>query len=91
MDNLNNPFKIWEIAFNKHLNNISRSILLSTVTYNWNSRYDDVEKTAQLVYLNIFKGASFNRMQYKEGLKILNGDLIVLNKYFSSISSFITF
>ena len=81
MDNLNNPFKIWEIAFNKHLDDISRSILLSTVTYNWNSRYDDVEKTALSVYSGIFKGPSFNKMKYKEGLKILNGDLIILNKF----------
>lgn len=82
MDNLNNPFKIWEIAFKNHLDDISKSILLSILACgNWVS-YQESKNTAQIIYEKLFFKQPFNNIQYDDSLKILNGDWIILNKHF---------
>lgn len=87
IENLNNPFKIWEIAFNKHLNDISKSILLSILTFNWNTYNGDIEKFASVIYKKIFNGASINKIQYRHGLKVLNGDLIIIDRYLTKFAN----
>lgn len=76
INNLENPTRIWNLAFNK-LNDVAKSILLSISICLGYSSHNNIQHMAQIIHEKIFKNSKFNKIQYKDGLKILNGDFII--------------
>lgn len=86
IDNLNNPMRIWQLAFNK-LDDVSKSILLSLAMCLLTSFYSNIQNMSQIIHEKIFKRQKFNKIQYNDGLKILNGDFIIPKEYTISFSN----
>lgn len=79
MNNLDNPEKIWNHAFENHLNKMSRSILFALATYKntfFFSNNKDKIKEESIKVCSTLYSETMTDLDFKNGLKVLDGDFI---------------
>lgn len=80
--NLDNPTEIWCHAFENQISNKTRSILFAIVTF---PQYylafdkDDIQSISNTICQKLYS-EKINGLDYKNSIKILDGDFITINK-----------
>jgi len=83
IDNLNNPQKVWQKAFEEALNDYSRAILLALASTNSSSGFwyyptGDPKSIAKNICIKMFN-KELSDFQYKKELSILEGDFVIVD------------
>ena len=80
--NLDNPTEIWCHAFENQINNKTRSILFAIVTlpqYYLAFDDNDIQLISNMICQKLYS-ERINSLDYKNSIKILDGDFILINK-----------
>lgn len=82
LDNLENPRKIWEFAFDSQLSESSRILLLVLATLPHEIFFEDLQNAFDQLYRNRSVRDGFNRdnLAFRKSLKELDGSFIKIDK-----------